>query len=90
MLYFLYDRKNPTRYAHYRRALTPEQERAYVEDIRRHGPEYILLTDPFRSTGPAGTRESFSEYAASVLEWILENYAMSDRLGSVRILRKKP
>lgn len=89
MVYFLFDRRNPTRYAHYRRALEPEEERRYIEDIRRHDTEFILLTEPSETARLAGTRESFSEYAAPVRSYILENYTEVGQIGPVRVLRRK-
>lgn len=90
MLYFFYDRRNPTRYAHYRRALPPGEEARYIEDIGAHDTEYIFLTEPAGGAGLGHTRESFSEYAVRVRDWILKNYAPVDRIGSVQILRRKP
>ncbi len=88
VIYFLFDRRNPTRYAHYRRALEPEEERQYIEDIRRHGTEYILLTESPSAGRLGDTREAFSEYAATVRNYILENYSPADRIGSVIVLRR--
>jgi len=90
MLYFFYDRRNPTRYAHYRRALDPGEETGYIEDIVTHGTEYIFFTEPPGGGGLGQTRKSFSEYAVRVREWIFENYTPEDRIGSVQILRRKP
>jgi hypothetical protein len=90
MLYFFYDRRNPTRYAHYRRALDPGEETRYIEDIETHGTEYIFFTEPPGGGGLGQTRSSFSEYAARVRAWIFENYAPEDRIGSVQVLRRKP
>lgn len=89
-LYFLFDRKNPTRYAHYRRSLSPVEERRYVDDIKSHGTAYILLTEPFEGARIGETSESFSEYARPVRDWILANYVLVDRIGWVKILRKRP
>ncbi len=88
VIYFLFDRRNPTRYAHYRRAIEPGEERQYIEDIERHGTEFILLTEPSRTARLADTKESFSDYAAPVRNWIMENYTEIDRIGSVRVLRR--
>jgi hypothetical protein len=90
MLYFFYDRKNPTRYAHYRRAIEPEEEDRYIADIQAHSPEYILFTEPYEGARLGGTRRSFADYARRVRDWILANYVEVDRLGSVRILKRKP
>jgi hypothetical protein len=90
MLYFLYDRKNPTRYAHYRRAMEPAEEERYIDDIVSHGTRYILLTEPFEGAIMGGTQESFAEYGRRVREWILANYTDVERLGPVRILKRKP
>jgi hypothetical protein len=89
MLYFFYDRRNPTRYAHYRRALDPDEEKRYIHDIESHGTEYILLTEPFRGARLGQTRQSFSEYAGRVRDWIFGNYEVIDRIGSVQVLRKR-
>jgi len=88
ILYFYHDRRNPTRYAHYRRALDPEEEQRYIEDIRSHRTEYIFLTESSQGARMA-TKESFSEYAARVRNWILDNYEAVDRIGAVKILRRK-
>lgn len=89
MLYFFYDRRNPTRYSHYRRALDPGDEAGYIEDIAAHGTEYIFLTEPAGGGGLGGTRQSFSEYAAPVWNWIHENYVPVGRIGTVQILHRK-
>ena len=90
MLYFFYDRRNPTRYAHYRRALDPEEETRYIEDIRSHGTEYIFLTEPFKGARLGETKQSFSEYAGRVRDYLLADYALVERIGSVQILRRRP
>jgi len=90
VVYFLFDRRNPTRYAHYRRALEPDEERRYIEDIERHGTEFILLTEPSPTGRLADTRESFSEYAAPVRSYIMQNYTEAGRIGSVSVLRRNP
>lgn len=89
MLYFFYDRKNPADYAHYRRALDPVEEGRYIEDIASHETEYILLVEPFEGARLGRTSLSFGEYAGRVRTWILDNYTEVDRIGSVRILRKR-
>ncbi len=89
-LYFLFDRRNPTRYAHYRRRLSGEEEQRYIDDIKSHGTNYILLTEPFEGAKIGQTSESFSEYAGPVRDWILQNYVMVDGIGWVKVLRKKP
>ena len=88
VIYFLFDRRNPTRYAHYRRALEPEEERRYIEDINRHETEFILLTEPSQGARLADTKRSFSEYAARVREFIFLNYTEIGRIGSVRVFRR--
>jgi len=89
-LYFLFDRKNPTRYAHYRRRLEADEEASYIEDIRSRATEYILLTEPYEGARLGETAESFAEYARPVREWILANYQPVGRIGWVQVLRKKP
>ncbi len=88
IIYFLFDRRNPTRYAHYRRALEPCEERRYIEDIERHRTEFILLTEPREGARLADTAGGFSEYAATVRDYILENYTEVGRIGSVRMFRR--
>lgn len=89
-LYFLFDRRNPTRYSHYRRRLGPDEEARYVEDIRSHGTNYILLTEPYEGAKLGQTSESFAEYARPVRDWIIANYSPVGRIGWVQILGKKP
>ncbi|MFZ1947802.1 MAG: hypothetical protein WAW06_09690 [bacterium] len=89
-VYFLFDRRNPTRYAHYRRRLDPAEERRYIEDISARGTRYILLTEPYQGARIGETSESFSEYAKPVRDWILANYSAVGRLGWIVILEKKP
>jgi hypothetical protein len=88
-LHFLFDRRNPTRYAHYRRSLSPAEEARYIDDIKSHGTAYILLTEPFEGARIGETSESFSEYARPVRDWILANYVPVDRIGWVKVLRKR-
>jgi hypothetical protein len=88
-LYFLFDRRNPTRYAHYRRSLSPAEEARYIDDIKSHGTAYILLTEPFEVARFGETSQSFSEYARPVRDWILANYVLVERIGGVKILRKR-
>jgi hypothetical protein len=89
-LYFLFDRKNPTRYSHYRRRLDAAEERRYIEDIESHGTNYIVLTEPYEGARIGQTSEAFSEYARPVRDWILANYQPIGRIGWVQIMRKKP
>lgn len=89
VLYFLFDRKNPTRYAHYRRALDPAEEAQYIEDIKSHGTTYIFLTEPFEGARLGQTERAFGDYARRVREWVLDNYTVVDRIGSVKVLRRK-
>jgi hypothetical protein len=88
-LYFLFDRRNPTRYAHYRRAIGPEEERRYIEDIESHGTRYVLLTEPYEGARVGQTSQSFSEYARPVRDWILANYQPVGRIGWVMVLRRR-
>jgi hypothetical protein len=87
-VYFLFDRRNPTRYAHYRRALSPLEESRYIDDIVSHGTTYIFLTEPYEGARLGQTAEAFSEYARPVRNWILANYSPVGRIGWVQILRK--
>jgi hypothetical protein len=89
MLYFFYDRRNPTRYAHYRRALDPADEDEYIADIERHDTGFIFLTEPYAGARIGQTRQAFSEYAERVRTWILANYTEVERIGGVRILGRK-
>jgi hypothetical protein len=88
LFYFLFDRRNPTRYAHYRRRMDPAAERQYVDDILSHETDYIVLTEPHERAKP-GRSESFSEYASSVREWLFENYKLVRPIRKVKILRRK-
>jgi hypothetical protein len=89
-VYYLFDRKNPTRYAHYRRRLDPAEERRYIEDVASHQTRYVLLTEPYQGARIGETSQSFGEYAKPVRDWILANYSAIGRLGWVVILERKP
>jgi hypothetical protein len=89
-VYSLFDRKNPTRYAHYRRRLDPAEERRYIEDVASHQTRYVLLTEPYQGARIGETSQSFGEYAKPVRDWILANYSAIGRLGWVVILERKP
>jgi hypothetical protein len=89
IIYFLFDRRNPTRYAHYRRALEPEEERLYIEDIKRHDTRFILLVEPAASPRLVKTRDTFAEYAANVRAWIMDNYVPVGRIATIQLLRRK-
>ena len=88
-MYFLFDRRNPTRYSHYRRRLSPEEEKRYIRDIEEHQTEYILLTEPYEGARIGQTAESFSQYGKAVRDWILANYAPVGRIGWVTVLKKR-
>ncbi|MGQ9603688.1 MAG: hypothetical protein ACUVUU_05700 [bacterium] len=87
-IYFFFDRRNPTRYAHYRRALEPQEEDRYIDDIKRNDPRYILLLEP-REGSIEATREPFAVFAQKVRSWILENYEQVGTIGVVKVLRKR-
>ncbi len=88
-IYFFFDRRNPTKYAHYRRALDPREEDRYIEDVKRNNTRYILLVEPYEGATIGSTKEPFSVYARKVRCWILENYEQVGRIGAVKILRKR-
>lgn len=87
-IYFFFDRRNPTRYAHYRRALDPHEEDRYIEDIKSKNTRYILLVEPYEGATIGTTRQPFSVYARRVRSWIFENYEQVGKIGAVRIMRK--
>jgi len=85
-VYFLFDRKNPTRYLHIRRALEPEEEDAFIRDIVDSNTELILLSD----VAIDGDRQRrFPVYARRIYEWMMRNYEVDSAVGHLVFLTKR-
>lgn len=80
LLYFLFDRRNPTPYPHVRRAFdSPDEERRYIEQIEAHGTPMIFFQD-FAIDGRPERR--FAVYARGVMEWITTHYKPVKEISS--------
>ncbi len=86
MVYFLYDRKNPTRYIHVRRALGRAEEEAFIADVARAGTEVILYTE-MAIDGDSERR--LAVYARPIYDWIMENYQTDAVYGNLVFLKRR-
>lgn len=82
LLYFLFDRRNPTEFPHVRRAFdSQEEEDRYLADIDRRGTRYIF----FQEIAIDGRDERrFAVYARRSMEWIVERYHPVKQIGEPR------
>jgi hypothetical protein len=79
LLYFLFDRRNPTAFPHVRRALdSREEEDAYIADIERHDTRYIFFQEIAIDGRP---ERRFAVYAERVMNWIVEHYRPLSQIG---------
>jgi hypothetical protein len=79
LLYFLFDRRNPTAFPHVRRALdSREEEDAYVADIERHDTRYIFFQEIAIDGRP---ERRFAVYAERVMNWMVEHYRPLTQIG---------
>ncbi|NNE07852.1 MAG: hypothetical protein HKN20_04740, partial [Gemmatimonadetes bacterium] len=81
LFYFLFERENPTRYIHLRRALdSPEEEDRYIADILRHPTRVVLLRD----VAIDGRDERrFSRFAERPYKAIRNAFLESSRIGDL-------
>lgn len=87
LLYFLFDRPNPTAYVHVRRAFdSPEEEDRYVRDLLDKPTRIVLLRD-----APLDGREErrFSRYAPRAFAAIEEAFEPVEEFGNLVIYRRK-
>ena len=87
LLYFLFDRRNPTAYVHLRRALdSPEEEERYIRDLLDKPTKLVLLRDM-----PIDGREErrFIRYAPRVYEAIEKEFVMERSLGDLKLYRRR-
>lgn len=86
VLYFLFDRRNPTEFPHVRRAFdSPDEEAAYITDIDRHRTRYIFLDDRAFDGRP---ERRFGVYARTTMDWIVEHYQPVKTIGGVLVLER--
>ncbi len=82
LLYFLFDRKNPTRYVHLRRALdNREEEEQYIRDILDGGTKLVILRD-YAIDGREERR--FTRFAAPVCAAIEREFDLVESMGDIR------
>ena len=84
LIYFLSDRKNPTRFELLRqgRWTTVEEEKAIVDDIRAALPKVVIYED--QSHLPPEKR--FARYAPRIETFLRENYCEADRAVSFKLM----
>ncbi|MCK4545905.1 MAG: hypothetical protein KAW17_00560 [Candidatus Eisenbacteria sp.] len=87
MVYFLFDRKNPTRYIHLRRSLgSAQEERNFIQDVMEADTKVILFTD----IAIDGKRERrFQIYARNIYDWIMENYEYDGAVGHLAFMKPR-
>jgi len=86
LVYFLFDRKNPTRHIHVRRSLGKEEEEAFIRDVIRADTRLILYTE----MAIDGKRERrFPIYARSIYDWIMEHYETDAVYGNLLFLERR-
>ncbi|MFH1277404.1 MAG: glycosyltransferase family 39 protein [Candidatus Eisenbacteria bacterium] len=87
LLYFLFDRANPTAYVHVRRAFdSPEEEERYARDILEKPTKIVLLRD----TPLDGRNERrFSRFAPNAYAAIERGFEPVEEFGNLVIYRRK-
>jgi 4-amino-4-deoxy-L-arabinose transferase-like glycosyltransferase len=86
MIYFLFDRANPTSFIHLRRGFdAPAEEEAYIRDLLDRPTKLVLLRDV-----PLDGREErrFRNYAPRVFEAIEREFEPVERLGDLIVYRR--
>jgi hypothetical protein len=87
MIYFLFDRANPTAYVHLRRALdSREEEDRYIHDLLDRPTRLVLLRDV-----PLDGREErrFRRFAPRVFEAIEGSFDRVEKIGDLDVYRRK-
>ncbi len=86
IIYFLFDRRNPTAFPHVRRAFdSPEEEAAYIADIDRRGTRYILFLD---AAIDGRLERRFEVFAPTAMEWIDAHYRPVRPIGRYVFLER--
>jgi hypothetical protein len=87
LVYFLYDRRNPTRYLHVRRSLgSREEEDRFIRDVEQSDTRVVLFTDMAIDGMPD---RRFQVYAKRIYDWMTENYEYDMALGHTVFMKRK-
>ncbi|MFN0149347.1 MAG: ArnT family glycosyltransferase [bacterium] len=82
LLYFLFDRRNPTHFPHVRRAFeSRDEEDRYMADIEDHQTRYIFFQEIAIDGRP---ERRFAVYAERTMNWIVERYRPVKQIGEPR------
>lgn len=87
LLYFLFDRVNPTAYVHVRRAFdTPEEEERFARDLVEKPTKMVLFRD-----SPIDGRDErrFSRYAPVAFRAIRDRFTPAESLGDLVVYARK-
>lgn len=90
MLYFLMDRKSPTRYQELHPGLvnTEAVQREMIADLEKHRPRYVVTTDMFRwAMEPNDTAKSTG--VESLDRYITKNYRYANTIGSYTLYQRR-
>jgi hypothetical protein len=82
--YFLFDRKNPTRYVMSYFAITTEQRRELIDDLEEKKPKYVVYS--LKTWRPDNIMENVQ--VPEVVRYIHENYGLHENMGDVIILKR--
>ncbi|GEM_PF-1131845 len=86
LVYFLFDRTNPTRYAHVRRSLGKAEEEAFIRDVDAGNTRVILYTE---MAIDGNVERRFPVYARTIYDWIMEHYTSDAVIGNLVFMKRK-
>ncbi len=88
LVYFLFDRRNPTPFPHVRRAFdSPAEEDDYIASIDRHGARYVFFEEIAIDGRP---ERRFALYAEKTMNWLTTHYQPTERIGRILALERIP
>jgi hypothetical protein len=86
LIYFLFDRRNPTPFPHVRRAFdTQEEEVAYIASIDAARTRYVLFEEIAIDGRP---ERRFAVYARRTMDWLAERYRPIRSIGRILVLER--
>jgi hypothetical protein len=83
--YFLFNRKNPTRYAAAYQAITAEQRQEIVRDLEAKKPEYVIYS---RATWRIDNIPETIQ-VPEVVDYLVNNYQLVEAYSDILLLKKK-